>query len=123
MNREIKFRAWDKTQKKIKEVWLNKTIDRFGITGENVFDNNDYVVMQFTGYKDWKGKDVYEGDIIKSINGQIEYAEVEFNNAAFWLKSFDLMYGEHHREIYHWPANRIALEVIGNIYENPELLK
>ena len=124
--RVLKFRAWDDTNKK----WAYEGFHLFGEV--MVFDLlrlykledacKSLSFQQFTGYKDFNNKDVYEGDIIKSINGQIELAVVEFNNAAFWLKSYDPMYGEHHEEIYHWPANRIALEVVGNINENPELL-
>ena len=134
--RDFKFRAWDKTQNKMREVWLNKLIDRFGVSGVSVFDNEDFEVMQFTGYKDWKGEDIYEGDIISAPNGQIKKAVIYFSQATFWYKEWDEMYEEwHHSEmgwceqygskeigILHWSANRIALEVIGNIYEHSELM-
>lgn len=134
--REFKFRAWDKNQKKMKDVWLNKLIDRFGVQGSNVFDNDDYEVMQWTGYKDRDNKDIYEGDIISSPNGQIKKALIYFSQATFWYKEWDEMYEEwHHSEmgwceqygskeigILHWSANRIALKVIGNVFEHPELM-
>ena len=79
-------------------------------------------LMQFTGYKDVEDAEIYEGDIVKSLNGQIELAVVDFFDAAFFLKVKDpTRPGDIHSEIFHWPANRIALKVVGNIYENPDM--
>ena len=91
---------------------------------------------QFTGYKDWKNKDIYENDIVSAPNGQIKSAIIYFSQATFWYKEWDEMYEEwHHSEmgwceqygskeigILHWSANRIALKVIGNVHEHPELM-
>lgn len=76
---------------------------------------------QDTGFFDKYGEAIYEGDIINSHNGQIRHGVIKFHQACFWVHSVDES-GETHEEL-HWAHNRIALEVIGNIYDNPELLK
>lgn len=105
MNRVIKFRAWDKNKKEM-----------FDPVGE--MDLNNDGVMQFTGLKDKNGKEIYEGDIVKDCSDSDLVFEVKWDNdwAGYKLpESFD--------EEYNYPISQITLEVIGNIYENPELLK
>lgn len=70
-------------------------------------------VMQCTGLKDKKGKEIYEGDICRHASGRPEVNSVEY------------YYGEWHLEPHglHLSDEYEQVEVIGNIYENPELLK
>jgi len=99
MMREIKFRIWDKKTKQIFEVGL------WNIS-EYVFSST-YILMQYTGLKDVHGKEIYEGDIvIEGYKGKYGTYEVKWNVKGFNLGSED---GDEY-------------EVIGNIYENPELL-
>ena len=105
--RELKFRAWDKTDK---EMVLNPDVNT---NGQKSFNNLIYsiqkrfVFMQYTGLKDKNGKEIYEGDILNSGDGvNREVISLEF---VFHLVGENVWYGE-------------ESEIIGNIYENPELI-
>lgn len=119
-----KFRAWDKNNKKMlgwKELDLTKELGEdeitiFEPTGQFAQPMYFYEAMQSTGLKDINGTEIYEGDIIK--NSYDEIYTVKWFDAAFYLEEkynggFD--YHELHLE-----DNK---KVIGNIYENPELLE
>lgn len=111
MKREIKFRAWDSEDKAmwwfdISEVWQ--------------FENSLYrfEIMQFTGLHDKNGKEIYEGDILENtvnLRGSIEFHDGKFiwryrnkRNVEF-LATLD----------YGLLKNKA---IVGNIYENPELI-
>lgn len=121
MNREIKFRAWIKEVDEIREVeyinfWKKK------ISYPNKFckeyylnaDFDEIELMQYTGLKDMKGKEIYEGDILFESFSE-EYFKVVFENGSFRAEvdeySLDLEDYAH------------ICEVVGNIYENPELME
>lgn len=74
-----------------------------------------HIVMQCTGLKDKNGKPIYEGDVIQDTIIPEYFYVVEWNNGGFSLKS---TIGNSFRLI-----DTMRLEVIGNIYENPELLR
>jgi uncharacterized phage protein (TIGR01671 family) len=127
--REIKFRAWE-TQcqcEDCKGIWSWERLQkiRYGNPKNNIFNDSDYILMQYTGLKDKNGKEIYEGDIVicnEKKRYEREYSKLEsvviFENGMFvikptpngWLKTFlSLLHS--------------TVEVIGNIYENPDLLK
>lgn len=95
------------------------------------FDNSEkadmrhHVILQFTGLKDCNGVEIYEGDIL-STDLSRPYLIVEFRNGAFMFQCHD---GGRNYYDFMEPANeRLKFsakyhEVIGNIYENPELLE
>jgi hypothetical protein len=112
--RELKFRAWDKktnryNYKGILHYWLCHVHTD---TGECP-NSASFIIEQFTGLHDKRGKEIYEGDIIE-YNKNIFV--VIFKYGAFGYKYF----GD-----FHWLVNynKDDLEVIGNIHENPELLE
>ena len=112
--REIKFRAWDKERKKMLSAFevVKGVLYRNASFALNSI-NNIFEVMQYTGLKDknGKGKEMYESDI---LNG---------NREIFWHKIYNGFYIQDIRTCYPLSAEIKGLEVIGNIYENPELLK
>ena len=125
--REIKFRIWDINERKFV---VNET-DRLGYgdtkkcMSERVdFENNSveinadesYILSEYTGLKDMDGKEIYEGDIIKFLNGIFEVIWCN-EKASFMLKNKE--YKEFLNFIY---ENNNGMEIVGNIYENPELL-
>ncbi|MGL6186112.1 MAG: YopX family protein [Clostridium chrysemydis] len=122
--REIKFRAWDKTTKKLqdvysinfgnKDVWLKENKKR--IIGANFFEIE---LMQYIGLKDKNGKEIYEGDILKDDYGKIDrviYYDYMFDLENFYDNGYEIA-----NQAFSEGTDKF--EVIGNIYENPELLK
>lgn len=117
--REIKFRAWDKKDKRMISnplaTDINSASNYIGLNDLLIkYETSGYILMQYTGLKDKNGKEIYEGDVVKSRGyNDIDEEErvfidtVEFNGGAFSPICFEKCEN---------------FEVIGNIYENPELL-
>ena len=125
MQRTIKFRAWDKTLNKI-HSW--STIENH-FTLEELLDDNFFEAMQYTGLKDKYGTEIYDGDYIRysmrTINGSI-YTHVcrvfQHESGTWRIEGYheDNHSYETKGTVY---ATHLICEVIGNIYENPELAK
>ena len=123
--KEIKFRVWDKTLNKI-HCW--SAIENH-FTFEELLDDNFFEAMQYTGLKDKNGTEIYDGDYIRystrTINGSI-YTHVcrvfQHESGTWRIEGYheDNHSYETKGTVY---AAHLICEVIGNIYENPELAK
>lgn len=112
-NREIKFRVWNTDSKKwVKN--LTYCIDDFSTTNKEW-----HKVMQYTGRKDKNNNDVYEFDLLKTESGTVM---AKFFEGSFMLVNLDgnLIKDGSGVGFTAWIND---CEVIGNIYENPELLE
>lgn len=143
--REIKFRAWDKKEKKMQrvdriyfysthlEVYTSESL-------EQPYKNTSIVFMQYTGLKDKNGTEIFEGDLIRAgqmiyqiawygMDGRLmPFTTEPINSNQYmassgvpirnwnWLDGGEGIY-------YHDIKKSVNIEVIGSIYENPELIR
>jgi uncharacterized phage protein (TIGR01671 family) len=104
--REIKFRAWDKETKKMSYGNIEHFDDMLGFRFEH-FETDEPIFMQYTGLKDKNGREIYEGDIVLHHTLERKFF-INYNFKTLCeLEDFSTNY----------------IEVIGNIYEDRELLK
>jgi uncharacterized phage protein (TIGR01671 family) len=118
--RDIKFRAWNYKRNRM-ETRFTPCCGESPINSELYYitsGQTDLELMQYTGMEDSKGTEIYEGDIVESPNSVFT---VEWTKEGYWnavkvsgvhLCSTQTVYGK-----------GCLYEVIGNIYENPELLE
>lgn len=124
MTREIKFRAWDKENKKFVYIFVNQ----FYIIHERIkdfvekFNLNGGKWEQYTGLHDKNGKEIYEGDIV--VIGSLE-------DSPLGVVEYDQDWGRYSikdNEKYQFGGEHVCIyttekfEIIGNIYSNPDLL-
>lgn len=123
--REIKFRAWDKTDKIMHRTFRPACHCQYDFFQFNlavdVFDGrpDNMILMQYTGLKDKNGVEIYEGDVVNiDGGGKPNISSVYFANGCFCLDM-----NETPCELkYYIDMPFCQAEVIGNIYENPELI-
>lgn len=116
--RQLKFKAWDKTDKFM--------TDPFSLGSVNAGDGYDdeWVVLQFTGVLDKNGKEIFEGDVVSISAGysgdhwyEKSIAKIIYDEFEFYPENPHDEYGLTYQE-NPWQE----MTVIGNVYENPELL-
>ena len=144
MQDRFKFRIWDLEQKKFFSLADFRKFDvefNFDPTTNEVvceYDKKRYVVIQSTGLKDKNGKLIFEGDIVKLFNDEFcNIHTVKFGDFAMYSLDFQTEYEKGSTAVYGWylggltypiplsislDTSGLELEVIGNIYENPELI-
>ncbi|EPR93373.1 hypothetical protein M060_08825 [Streptococcus mitis 29/42] len=127
----LKFRAWDKARNEMNYkvmvgncdtddenwtcpiIWIEEKKDWLH------FDDYDSI-MQSTGLRDKNGKEVFVGDIIKCTRGCPHEVYLEKEYGGTYFGGMPAVYLKDLREGYAWTEHE---EIIGNIYENPELLE
>lgn len=147
MNRQIKFRVWDNQYKKWFTEWeggesnLHSFSFNFKFHWRYCDQGGDYteeryVIQQYTGLKDKNNREIYEGDIVKQ---QFDYnddpqriPDVRWSDSKwevvwcdyehrFGLKQLRPRFGSATVEHIHHGSQSKDIEVVGNIFENPEL--
>ena len=127
--REIKFQAWDIDFKK---MWIVMSLTReeqtpFMLVRESIESESCarpsklLKIRQYTGLKDNNGKEIYEGDVL-GVKLQKRNKKFNFTHVVEWEDGIEL-YGGNHWSGYGYSLPNFHVEVIGNIYENPELLE
>lgn len=121
--RDIKFRAWDSRLAKMTYTPIIGN-GRFYWGWEQLesdwsnLDEGKQYLMQYTGLKDKNGKEIYEGDIVyHSYYKETGKMIFDLSASAYRIEWLDGKTNEMYR------VDQKSFEVIGNIYENPELLK
>jgi uncharacterized phage protein (TIGR01671 family) len=125
MNREIKFRAWHKQVEAMKPVeWMNFKGDLLKVPFYGNWAKSSCALMQYTGLKDKNGKEIYEGDLIRredvgnyAKGGLSNLMEITFEDGSFCTRS-----GEFRTSLIEMEYPEYY-EIVGNVYENPELLQ
>lgn len=128
-----KFRAWIKSEKCFSDYiesirYYSSEIDLCwgGICESDTFNLDDVELILSTGLKDKNGKEIFEGDIVQYQNTKVPSADSKgviryFDNWAMF--GIDIEHNEPRAIFFNGLADHISLEVVGNIYENPELLE
>lgn len=124
MSRELKFRFWTPDKRMIEdhEGWVEGIGINYALECSASYG---YIIMQYTGLKDWnviEPKEVYESDIVRCYRDGMEVGNldvIEFKNGSFCFRHRNMA-------IYEWEnmseEHEFSYHVIGNIYQNPELL-
>lgn len=124
--REIKFRAWNTNEKKMVYFDLFDNDENYLLCGDNSFHvQNDTPIMQFTGLTDQNSKEIYEGDIVSPF-GDRKHSScgvIERGKRLGLERTFDNFYCKGIMDNFKQDFLPDYYQVIGNIYENPELIK
>ena len=119
--KNIKFRAWDKINGEM--IPWNRLLNGYNL--RNVFmgpEMSGLILMQFTGLEDKNGTQIYEGDIVETVwNGEVFAGVVVYDLSEVDFKVTDGK--EEYGRNFQYLAGNDENEVIGNIYQNNDLLE
>ena len=141
MQRTIKFRAWIKENYYDDKPYMLHQVNAVEPNGDIQINSvlhetkglydchsaNEIELMQYTGLKDSHGNEVYEGDIIEAVfellddelKTVMDAGVVVFKDYGFQVQTFE----DHYEPLHEWAQLSEELKVIGNRFENPELLE
>ena len=120
MNNSIyEFRAWDKEKKimRYEQMWWNDSWIEFISERDNPYPVQRFIVMLCTGFKDRNKKKIYENDIVRYSDKYT--AVVVWKDTGFGLEFLGEVGSP---QTWYYLPNSNVLEILGNIYENPELI-
>ena len=119
-----RYKAWDSWRKRmsvVDRIYIDtKGVRLYDDFGEYWRDFSDVELMQSTGLHDKNGKEVFVGDIIKCTRGCLHEVYIEEEYGGTYVGGMPAIYLKGIREGYAWTGDE---KIIGNIYENPELLE
>lgn len=124
--REIKFRAWNPNAKEYQGYAgnIHMPLHEAGALASSPLV---YEFQQYTGLKDKNGKEIYEGDIVQYNTGELWFVEWDIKQAGFIYMNRQVVDGSGRKKSsgigYGQLPGSHEAEVIGNIYENSELLE
>lgn len=126
-NRIIKFRAWDGEKKEMitfpnYAIGFEHEENVIAFDYDKVGDYYEMELMQFTGFMDKNGKEIFEGDILKGCYANGHKAKVIFESGCFCIYSLrtDIISFDTFKQMAYSIKNS---EIIGNIYETPNILE
>lgn len=129
--REIKFRVWIIAKK---QMLYDSGYPQTGFDGETAPKHGNHIWMEYTGLKDAKGREIYEGDIL-SLNVPAQSGKIVANTVVRWhetLGYWDCRWQQNRETGRSYSLSKATrrmreheatIEVIGNVYENSDLLK
>jgi uncharacterized phage protein (TIGR01671 family) len=127
--RTIKFRAWDKEEKSWVADGLAMDLYYSAKVGCFMFDNDSYDLarkdiefVQFTGLYDRNGKEIYEGDVVQIAQDLIGWFPQDTDKPIIKVVEYFMCTFLPLPQV-HGVAGSGAIQIIGNIYENPELIE
>lgn len=124
-----KFRAWDKTHKKMGFIDAHMTDGIF--QSVKIFDEDDddwqesenFILMQSTGLFDENGKDIFEGDVVRQVRTQPTTENEIITGVVTMFEGAWLLINDREQLASYLWSETDTNKVVGNIYENPELLE